>query len=129
MSETEQAARLSDDGLEDFAIRFVLAMLRSADPEIIGPRNWWERARTALETSAACAESWSQMVSRCGVKLQVRQTTAGTSSEIKALGEALDDPAVFERFRYLSQRDALYIVAMARARRDEEKERHDGDHG
>lgn len=112
----------TDRDLTDLAVEFLLAMMSSASTDVIRPLDWWERARAALETSAAVAESWPQMVAKFGQKIQVTATRAKTSSRLSSIGQQLADEAVFERFRYLAQRDALYVAAMAQARRDEEKD-------
>lgn len=114
----KQEQPLTDSELIDLSIRFVLAMLRSADTDVIGPKRWWERAKTSLETSASQAESWPQMVSKAGAKLQILAPLAVTAKEISSIGSKLSDEITFERFRHLCQRDALYIVAMARANKE-----------
>ena len=122
-SATEQAESLTDEDLLDLATRTVLAVLKSADPEVIGRMNWWDRAKTALETAANSAESWSHMVSRMGGKLQITSPLAATAKEISSIGRHLKDEQIFERFRSLCQRDALYIVAIARMQREEAKQK------
>lgn len=117
----EQPPPLTDTELNDLAIRFVLGMLRSANPDVIGPKRWWERAKTALETAANAADGWPQMVSRMGSKLQILAPLAVTAKEVSFIGARFSTPEDFERFRYLCQRDALYIVAMARASKEAAK--------
>jgi len=110
----------SDDELTETAVHFVLAMMQSASTDTIRPIQWWERARAALETSAAVAESWPQMVSKFAQKIQVIALRGKTSHKVASLGPLIGDDG-WERFRSLCQRDALYIVAMAQAKRDELK--------
>lgn len=110
-----------DSELISFAIDFVLAMMRSASTRTIDPRHWWERAKSALETGAACAETFGQMVSKMGAKLEIESPLGTTASSISSLAERLADPPDFEAFRSICERDALFIVAMARAKNDERK--------
>jgi hypothetical protein len=113
---------LTDSDLIALAIRFVLGILKSADSKVIGAKRWWDRAKTSLETAASVAESWPQMASKAGEKLQITSPSAVTALVIADLGSKLGTDEEFERFRYLCQRDALYIVAMARAAKEESKE-------
>lgn len=117
----QPAEPLTDTELTDLSIRFVLAMMKSADVEVISPKRWWERAKTALETAASQAESWQQMVSKAGAKLQIISPLAETAKAISSIGNHLSTSENFERFRHLCQRDALYIVAMARANKEAAK--------
>lgn len=114
-----QTEPLDDMELIDLAVRMVLAMMRSASTDNVKPMDWWDRARTALEASASVAESWSQMVSKFGAKIQVISLKDSSAREICSVGDGVT--ANWDRFRALAQRDALYITAMAQARRAEEK--------
>ena len=116
----------SDEELTTAAIDFVLAMMASASTSNIKPLDWWERARTALETSAAVAESWPQMVSKYGAKVQVIALKSKTAHEIARLGQVVSKNEDFERLRYLAQRDALFITAMAQVTRDEQRNNEGG---
>jgi len=87
------------------------------DSHVVKPKDWWERARTALVTAAAVADTWPQMVSRQLAKLQVRATAPQTAESVEIIGKQFVElgPAAWSRFRALCERDALYIVAMAQA--------------
>jgi hypothetical protein len=120
-SPKEQRMNLTDEELTDLAQDLILALLKSADTEVIKPKVWWERAKTALETGANAAHSFQHMVSRCGNKLQLLAPLAVTSKTISSISSKLNDEILFERFRYICQRDAIYIIAMARVKREDEK--------
>lgn len=107
----------TDLELHQMAERFLNAVLDSADTNRIGPARWWERAKTALETAAAASTSWRECVSKAGKKMEFDVYTEGSSATIAELAEALDDPAVFTRWRTLAARDALTITAMVRTQR------------
>lgn len=112
----EEERRTTDDVLTDLAVNLVLGLMRSADHEVIRPVDWWPRAKTALVVSASIAESYPSMISRYLEKIQALAPTAETSkivAETKNTLASLGD--VWERFRFLCERDALYIVAMAQA--------------
>ena len=116
-----QDKQLTDSDMITLGIDFILGMMASANPEVIDPRKWWDRAKTALEVSSDCAENWSHMVSKCGEKLQISSPNEKTSTMIEAISKDMDS-TIFERFRYLIKRDSLYIVAMARVVRSQQKE-------
>lgn len=101
--------------------QFLDAMLDSADPEVIGPKNWWDRARTALETGTATA-SYSEAVSKTAQKLQITGAlSARTSATINQLAQHLGDPATFGAWAELCRRDCVYITALTRVQRDAAK--------
>ena len=110
-----------DDILTDLAVDLVLTMMASASSENISGMDWWPRARSALETAADVADSYPQMISKMGAKLQIDAARNDTAKGISLLGDQLKTVQAFERFRALCRRDALYIVAMAQAKRDEQK--------
>jgi predicted nicotinamide N-methyase len=114
--------------LTDIAVAWVRAAMRSVDPAVVRPKDWWERARTSLVTAAAVADTWPQMVARHLGKLQVRATAAVTATAVEVLGAQLVELGehAWPRFRALCERDALYIVAMAQA---ESARRKDEAHG
>jgi len=96
-------------------------MLASADPEVIGPRNWWDRARTALETGTT-TPSFSEAVSKTAQKLQITGAlTARTSATIHQLAQHLADPGVYGAWAELCTRDAVYITALTRVQRETTK--------
>lgn len=111
---------MTDEGLTERAVRFLLTMLASASTEKIDPRDWWDRARSALETGAT-SDDWPRMVSRIGKKLQIDSLTEASSVSVSEIGADLADTYSFRRFRAICKRDALYITAMAQARRAEQK--------
>jgi len=121
-TETERfvdAIPLSDDDLTDIAEALVLAVMRSASTDTIRAIDWWPRARSALQVAAAQAESWPHMISKMGQKLQIEAFQAMSSKTIAQIRVPND---AFPRFREICQRDSLFIVAMAQATRDRQKE-------
>lgn len=119
---SERPVVLADEALTDLAVEFVIGMLRSASTDRIRPVDWWPRAKAALVVAASVAETWAQFVSRMGRKLQIDATHYATSDVIEVIGSRLRETGSFERFRYLCQRDALYVVAMAQAKRAEQRD-------
>lgn len=93
------------------------AVMRSASTDKIRPVDWWVRARSAMETGAATADSWGHMLSRMGRKLEIDAFKASTSDDFVRLAARLGDR--FAAFRELCQRDALFIAAMAQAKNQE----------
>lgn len=110
---------MDDQQLLDHGIRLTLAMMKSASTERIRPVDWWTRARTSLETGAAVASTYPEMVSVMGRKLEIEATKAATSEVIAAVGR--DIAGHWEAFRRLCETQALYVVALAQAARDEAK--------
>ncbi len=110
---------MDDEKLTDLAIDLVLSMMASASTDKINPLAWWPRAKSALETAADVAESWQHMVSKMADKLQLDATTLATATSLKTNGEQIGSS--FERFRRLCRRDAIFIVAMAQATREEQR--------
>lgn len=105
------------------AVRFLDAMLSSADVDTIGRTAWWDRARSALETGAATGTAFSEVVSACARRLQITGALpARASEEITRLSRELADPAVFAAWRELAQSDAVYITALTRVQRAARKE-------
>ena len=100
-------------------VRLVLAVMRSASTEKIRPVDWWTRAQSALHSASAMSQSYGQMVSIMGHKLQIATFQRNSAIEISSIGVSIED---FERFRFECERDALYIVAEAQARRQLERE-------
>lgn len=120
-SQKEQGKNFTDEELTDLAVDLILAVLHSADPDVIGPINWWIRAKSALETAASAAHSYQHMVSRCAEKLQIQTPQIVSSKAIFSIGKNFVDEKIFERFRYLCERDTIYIIAIARMKREEDK--------
>jgi|SRR5688572_1816096 len=111
----------TDESRMELGIQLVLAMMRSASTDKIRPIDWWTRARSALETAAATADSFAQLVAVMGRKLQIDATAESTSKEISSLAETLTASGDFERFRHLCETQALYVVAIAQGRRAEQR--------
>ena len=103
------------------AQRLVLAMMRSASTDKISPKQWWERARSALETAAVAAESWPHLISEMARKLQIETLSAPSANEVCSM---VSEATPFEEFRSVCERDALYVVALAQAQRAQEREQH-----
>jgi len=100
------------------AVRFQSAMLDSADVDLIGTSNWWDRAQTALETGAATGTRFSEVVSATARKLQITWALSReTAEEVTRLTEELSDPAAFAEWRELCQRYAVYVTALTRIHR------------
>lgn len=100
--------------------RLVLAVMGSASTERIDPRRWWERAKTALETGAAVAADFPEMVSVMSRKLEIEVLTTDSAERVGALSREIGGD--FEPFRRLCEDQALYAVAMAQAARAEQRE-------
>lgn len=111
--------------LSDCAVRFLDALLTSADVETIGAMAWWDTARTALETAAASSTRYSEMVATAARKLRISGAlSAASSREITALGLVLGDDQAFGAWRELAQSDAVYITALTRmVRKDRQSAR------
>lgn len=113
---------MTDTELMTRAVALVLAMMRSASTDRVDPRKWWERAKTALETGAAVAGSFPELVSVMARKLEIEATTNATADTVASLSVAVGGEDDFEAFRALCERDAVYVVAMAQAQREEERQ-------
>jgi hypothetical protein len=115
-------SELDDMDLQALAVSLVLGVMRSASTEKIRPMDWWIRAQSALKSAASMAGSFGQLTSIMGRKLQIPTFNGISSRLISSIGEQVADPDDFESFRCLCERDALYIVAEAQARRQIERE-------
>jgi len=113
---TPSSQTISDDQLYEYAQRFAHALLDSADSNKLG-KDYWERAKSALETGAAASTSWAQCVSISAKKLQIDVYKDEPSRIVTELAAALNDPETFARLRDLVQRNATYIIAIVRAER------------
>lgn len=102
------------------AIDLVRAMMGSASSEKIRRIEWWSRAKTALETAARSSDSYGSMVSVMGRKLQIDVTTIATAEYVARVGLAAGDD--FEAFRRFVAAEALYIVAIAQAERNQRRD-------
>lgn len=104
---------MTDDQKLRTAIDLVRALMRSTDSRKIRRIEYWSRAKSALETAAMSADSFSSLVSKMGHKLQIDCTTK-TSGEI--VGElAVAVGADFEAFRRYCAAESLYIIAICQA--------------
>lgn len=108
--------------MHDLAVDLVLAVMRSASTEHIRPMDWWIRAQSALYSAAAMSQSYGQMVSVMGRKLQIATYNQNSANKISSIGIELKTDDDFEVFRNLCEREALYVVAEAQARRSIERE-------
>lgn len=107
---------------EQRAVRFLDAMLNSADVEVIGRSSWWDRAKTALETAAASSTSFAETVSTAAAKLTIHTSlSARTGEEIASLTRELADSEVFAEWRELCQSDATYLTSITRVIRTSRK--------
>lgn len=113
------AASFAHDTFTEMGVELVLAVMQSASTDVIRAQDWWMRARTALETGAG-RRDFGSMVSRMADKLQIEALNGRSVERIHALaGQMLQ--VDFGAFRAHVRRDAVFIVAMAQARRAEER--------
>lgn len=116
--EPEPEQPLSDLDLYTMAVDFLDALLTVVHKEETIPyTSRYDRARTALETAAASADSWPQCASRAARKLQVDTPDEWLSQAVVRIGKHLGDRSVYRRWARLAERDALYITAVTRERR------------
>jgi len=106
----------------DIAVDFILAVMRSASTDKIKPIDWWQRAKTALESSAGGAAHWDDLLTRAARKLQIDVYREASSA---AFEEIIEDVADFRAFASYCRRHSIAIVAAAQAKssaaRDERK--------
>lgn len=110
---------LTMDDMNTLGARLVLAMMRSVDPDVIKPLDWWGRARTALETAAQSSDHYSGMISAMGKKLQIDVLREESGAEVLLIGHEV--AAQFDDFRRHLDTEALFVVAIAQAQRKAEK--------
>lgn len=103
-----------DDDMMDLAADLVATIMSSASTAKIRPQDWWERARSALETAAASADDFSGVVSLMCKKLQIDSLS---NMSALAVVDIRDKAVPFEAFRDVCERKALYVVATVQARR------------
>lgn len=111
----------SEQELNELAIEAVLAVMASASTDKIKPIDWWTRARTALETSASVAETWTEMAAKLADKLEIEAFTESSSHRLVFLANGIAE-APFSAFRAHCERNAVYVVAMAQVRRSIQRE-------
>lgn len=99
----------------DLTVDWLDAVLSSASTDVVGVANWWDRARTAVETAAAGAEHYPHACAIAARKLQIDTYSSESSEKLTALAEAITPR--FEEWRQLCTRDAIYAVALLRVRR------------
>lgn len=116
---TTSPPTLSEQDLTVLAEDFLDALLSAADLKVIGKNNWWDRAKSALETAAASSATWPACVARACKKLQISTPDTRLSAEVDKLAKILGDERVYLRWARLAARDAVYVTAMVRARRDQ----------
>ncbi|MGW8180750.1 MAG: hypothetical protein ACWGQW_18615 [bacterium] len=114
----------SNQPLNDAASALVLAVMASASTDDIRPTDWWVRARSALYSAAAMADSFSDMVSVMGRKLSIDGYKLKSSQTISKIAAEITD---WEGFRRHCERDALYIVAEAQVLRQLQREREEAE--
>ena len=114
------SAVLDDAALAEHVVATLDAVLSSADSDVIGAKNWWPRATSALQAAAGAGDSWPRVCSTLAAKLQIDVLHDRDARVLAALGARLDS-ALLGRWCYLAQRDAVYLVAMCRIVRDDRK--------
>lgn len=107
----------TDTDLTDATVAWLCALLDSADPGVIGAANWWPRATAALVTAAETAQSYGHAVDLAAGKLQVLTLSAASAKTLAALDRVIGPR--LEQWRALGQREAVYVVALARVARQQ----------
>lgn len=105
------------------ATDLLLAVMDSVSREKVRPQDWWTRARSALETAAGFAEGFSHLISVMCQKLQIDALRRQSSSCLCSIEQQLAGEV--DEFLRLLERDAVYIVARAQVRRQEERDARD----
>lgn len=101
--------------LAALAVDWLDAILASADVDLIGVGNWWPRATSALATACATAAGYGEAVTLAAGKLQIHVISRDSAQRLAALERRI--APVFERWRDETERDAVYIVALTRLKR------------
>lgn len=116
--------RDDEDELIDASVEWLSALLDSARVANIGVANWWPRARSALETAAASADTYSHAVSVACRKLQVDNIPTTVATKLFGPGSVEDLISQrFDEWRLLAQRDAISITALTQIARAEKRTR------
>jgi hypothetical protein len=114
-----------DDGLSPLhrlGSRLVMSMRRAIqEADLIDPLQRWTRLRSALETAAAAAQDWPQMVSEMARKLQVVVLPPHVASSICSMAPSV--AADWQGFRETCEREALYVIALAQVEADADRQR------
>lgn len=109
--------------LDALGIRLLNAMLDAADPDVIGVKNWWDRAQAALQTGASAAVDFPAMVSTMARKLTITWALPKeVAAEVGRLRGELADPVLMAAFRDHCRSNAVYVTALARLERDRRRE-------
>lgn len=108
------------DQLNEWGVRFVIAMRSSIDSDKIKPLDWPARIVAALETGAV-SDHYSGMVSSVARKLQATPLQARTASELRVLEDEIREANGFEDLRRHIEREAAYLEAWAREQRKTER--------
>lgn len=101
------------DELNNWGVRFVLAIRHSISFDKIKPIDWPSRIVAALETGAV-SDHFSGMISSVARKLQASPLHGRTASELRALEAEIATTGAYEDFRRHVEREASYLEAMAR---------------
>lgn len=104
--------------LREHAVTLVLALMASASTKRIPPKAWWDRAQSALLTGAT-RDSLDECVTTMSRKLQIDSLRSESANSISSLASSLDE---WEPLRRYCERCAQMIVALARVRRDRQRE-------
>lgn len=112
----------TQEELMDVGVAITLALSSSMDPEVVSPKRWWARLQSAIQTSAERSYSWPQLTSAAAKSLQIGVLSRKTASVLCSTGRDHGlEGARFEALRTVLERDAHFIVALARAERDARK--------
>ncbi len=101
--------------LGEVTVEWLDALLSSASVEVIGRDHWWGRAEAALVTAAA-ADTYSHAVSVACRKLQIETLSLDSSRVLRELAGQVSPR--LQEWRRLAERDAPYLIALTRLRRD-----------
>jgi hypothetical protein len=113
---------MGDIHLHVLAVGLVTTVMRSVSAEKVRPVDWWVRAQSALKTASSMSRNFPQMISIMGRKLQIDAFTKESAVALMEIANSLPD-VEFESFRYLCERDGLFIVAEAQAQKAMNAER------
>jgi hypothetical protein len=100
------------------AARLALAVLRCIPPDKINPKEYWSRAKDALEYALETGEAVEEVASLMARKLQVEAIHPDPYSSICSVAAEVVD---FEAWRRAALSSALMVIAHARAMRDAER--------
>lgn len=121
-SDDEPDTPLSREALHDQAVRFLLAMLRSASTDEIAPRDWWRRAQAALEWGASTASTYHEMRARMAESLEIQAPTKRTAQEASSIYSEISAHDQFQQFRRLCENQAFAVTSDAQVVRERERD-------